>query len=124
VQRAGAAGHGRTDTAAAGLWSTAGDLARALLALRDSHQGLPGALLTRESAAEMLAAHPDSLYGLGTLVDGTGSDTEYGHGGTAPGYHAVAAAGLARGSGLVVLTNADTGPHVVRALSAEPGHQA
>ncbi|MFE7524145.1 amino acid adenylation domain-containing protein [Kitasatospora sp. NPDC057542] len=124
VQRAGAAGHGRTDTAAAGLWSTAGDLARALLALRDSHQGLPGALLTRESAAEMLAAHPDSLYGLGTLVDGTGSDTEYGHGGTVPGYHAVAAAGLARGSGLVVLTNADTGPHVVRALSAEPGHQA
>ncbi|WP_073920522.1 non-ribosomal peptide synthetase [Streptomyces sp. CB00455] len=119
-----ATGRERTDSAAAGLWTTAADLARALLAVRDSHRGLPGALLTPATARLMLAAPRDTLYGLGTLVDTTGSDTEYGHGGTVGGYHAVATARLAHGSGLVALTNADTGPQVVKALLAEPGHQA
>ncbi|MCX4783682.1 non-ribosomal peptide synthetase [Streptomyces sp. NBC_01264] len=122
--RPAAPGRTRTDAAAAGMWTTATDLARALLALRDSHRGLPGALLAPATARLMLAAHPNTLYGLGTLVDTTGSDTEYGHAGTVTGYHAVATAHLAHGSGLVALTNADTGPQVVKALLADPGHQA
>ncbi|MFF9900499.1 amino acid adenylation domain-containing protein [Streptomyces longispororuber] len=108
----------RPDAAAAGLWSTAADLAKVALEVRRSALGRPLALLRRETAAQLLAPAPDSLYGLGTVVDVTGSDTEFGHGGTPTGYHGVSLTALRSGTGLVVLTNADAGEQVVKAVAA------
>ncbi|MDH6626474.1 amino acid adenylation domain-containing protein [Streptomyces sp. LBL] len=114
----------RTDVAAAGLWTTAADLGTALLALRRSYHGLSGALLGKDTAGAMLTAHRDTLYGLGTLVDSTGPEREYGHGGSVTGYRAMATARLQEGSGLVVLTNSDAGQHVVTAHPDLTGRRA
>ena len=108
------------ELAAAGLWATAGDLARLALEVRRSHLGVPGALLSVDSAAELLAvAWPGSFYGLGTIVDDTGPDLEYGHLGHRFGSWASTMTAVRAGSGLVVLTNGEAGLDVVRAVSAE-----
>ncbi len=125
-----AAGHGadgtpyaggwriRPDAAAAGMWSTAVDLAKAALEVRRSALGRPGALLRKETAEAMLTPSPLSLYGLGTAVDVTASETEFGHGGTPVGYHGVSVTRLRARTGFVVLTNGDAGVQVVKALTA------
>nr|WP_229840617.1 non-ribosomal peptide synthetase [Streptomyces roseolilacinus] len=131
-----AVGHGRDgrplpggwrrwpDTAAAGLWTTATDVARVLLEIRRSRLGRPLALLGADGAGQLLTpGHPHSAYGLGTVVDDLGSDTQFGHGGSGAGYHALAMCRIGAGTGFAVLTNGDAGAeaarHCVRLL--EPG---
>ncbi|MEU9316904.1 amino acid adenylation domain-containing protein [Streptomyces sp. NPDC048295] len=105
----------RTETAAAGLWTTAADLAKAALEIRRARLARPLALLTSGSAQEMLTAqHPHSSYGLGTVVDDLGPDIQFGHGGGGAGYHAMAMCRLGPGHGFVVLTNGESGAEVAR----------
>ncbi|MFD7998260.1 amino acid adenylation domain-containing protein [Streptomyces mirabilis] len=111
----------RAHLAAAGLWTTAGDGARLVLAVRDALLGAPGALVTQASARELLAGEPGTFYGLGTIVDDTGDDLEFGHGGEPTGYWNMAISRLHAGTGFVALTNADSGKAVVKHLTAELG---
>ncbi|GHJ15511.1 non-ribosomal peptide synthetase [Micromonospora sp. AKA38] len=107
------------DMAAGGLWTTAADLARLALEIRRAHLGRPQALLSRPAAGELLTVqHPDSAYGLGTVVDESATEFGYGHGGSADGYHAISLCRLRRGSGVVVLTNSDAGAAVAKRLVA------
>ncbi|WP_051450882.1 non-ribosomal peptide synthetase [Actinospica robiniae] len=108
----------RPDTAAAGLWTTAPDLARAVIEVRSAYLGDGGRVLTRELAAEMLTPHPGAHYGLGTVVDDDGADLEYGHGGEMPGYRATVSALLRAGDGVVALTNGRSGREIARFLAA------
>ncbi len=113
----------RPDTAAAGLWTTAGDIATLLLELRRSYLGRPRALLRQATAEAMLTPHSDSAYGLGAVVDASiagpaGGDRQFGHAGQAPGYHALALCTLREGNGFVFLANGDSGDDVARALLA------
>src|SRR5262249_50646321 len=64
--------HVMPELAAAGLWSTAEDLARLLVELSAGYHGRPGALLERSTIAEMLTAQGSGPYGLGAAVGGTG----------------------------------------------------
>ncbi|MFF4156739.1 amino acid adenylation domain-containing protein [Streptomyces sp. NPDC001678] len=102
--------------AATGLWTTAADLAKVLLEVQRAHRGEPTALLDRALTAELLAAHPGSFYGLGTVVDDSTPDVMVGHGGETVGYRAMAFSRLRSGSGLVVLTNGEQGKEVVKFL--------
>jgi CubicO group peptidase (beta-lactamase class C family) len=106
----------RPDMAAAGLWSTAADLAQLALAVRRSRLGRPLAPLSVRRAEEMLTPHPASSYGLGTVIDGTGGEVHFGHGGEPVGYRGLTLCGLHSGSGWVVLTNGPGGDHLIRAL--------
>ncbi|AZQ72655.1 amino acid adenylation domain-containing protein [Streptomyces luteoverticillatus] len=103
-------------TAATGLWTTAADLAKVLLEVQRAHRGEPAALLDRTLAGELLAAHPGSFYGLGTVVDDSTPDVMVGHGGETVGYRAMAFSRLRSGAGLVVLTNGEQGKEVVKYL--------
>ncbi|MCO8273920.1 amino acid adenylation domain-containing protein [Actinoplanes sp. TRM 88003] len=105
----------RPDQAAAGLWSTAADLATLALEIRRSALGRPRAQLSDKAAAEMLRPDPDSAYGLGTVVDGAGDSLEFGHAGSPIGYQAVSLCRVGPGRGLVVLTNGAAGKQVARA---------
>ncbi|MEV6722466.1 amino acid adenylation domain-containing protein [Streptomyces xanthochromogenes] len=107
------------ERAAAGLWTTAADMARLELELRRSYLGRPLALLSPGGAKELLTPHSDSFYGLGTIVDAGGDDVEYGHGGSPGGYQAVSMCRLHRGSGLVVLTNGEFNDRVLKAVGAD-----
>ncbi|GAA2347991.1 amino acid adenylation domain-containing protein [Streptomyces kunmingensis] len=111
----------RAHLAAAGLWTTAGDLAKLARQIRASLLGHEGALLPRTVAQELLATHPGSFYGLGTIVDDTGSDAEFGHGGEPAGYWNLSLSHLGSGVGLVALTNSDSGKSVVKQLTARLG---
>ncbi|MFV2120932.1 serine hydrolase [Streptomyces sp. Act-28] len=115
------------DTAAAGLWTTATDVARALLEIRRSRLGRPPALLDADAAEQLLTpGHPHSAYGLGAVVDDLGSDTQFGHGGSGAGYHALAMCRIGAGTGFVVLTNGDAGAAAARncVRLLEPGQHA
>ncbi|MEU5956289.1 amino acid adenylation domain-containing protein [Streptomyces sp. NPDC047525] len=104
------------ESAARGLWTTAGDLARLVLGVRNSWLGRPDALVPREAVAQMLAPHSDRPYGWGTIVDHSGVDLEFGHGGQAAGYQAMFGMRAHAGSGAVVLTNAASGRELVTHL--------
>ncbi|MCJ1678509.1 beta-lactamase family protein [Streptomyces sp. APSN-46.1] len=113
----------RAHLAAAGLWTTAGDVAQVTRELRRSLLGHPGAMLPRELAEELLQSRPGDFYGLGTIVDDTGSDREFGHGGEPTGYWNMAMSRLGGGSGFVALTNADSGKAVAKFLTEVMGRQ-
>jgi hypothetical protein len=104
----------RPDLAAAGLWTTAVDLAKVAQELRRSYFDRPLAVFPPELVRQMLAADPESLYGLGTVVDNTGQDPRFGHGGEPVGYHGLTICELNSGDGWVVLTNGAAGDRVVR----------
>ncbi|MFE6763990.1 amino acid adenylation domain-containing protein [Streptomyces sp. NPDC057689] len=111
----------RAHLAAAGLWTTAADAARFTVAVRDALLGAPGALVPQEVARELLAGESGTFYGLGTIVDDSGDDLEFGHGGEPSGYWNMAISLLHGGAGFVALTNADSGKAVVKHLTAELG---
>jgi amino acid adenylation domain-containing protein len=111
----------RAHLAAAGLWTTAADAARFTVAVRDALLGNPGALVPQALARELLAGETGTFYGLGTIVDDSGDDLEFGHGGEPSGYWNMAISRLHGGTGFVALTNADSGKAVVKHLTAELG---
>ncbi|GAA1311361.1 non-ribosomal peptide synthetase [Saccharothrix xinjiangensis] len=110
----------RPDLAAAGLWTTATDLAKFAAEVRRSALGRPLAVFARPLVEQALTPHPDSLYGLGTVVDPADGDPQFGHGGEPVGYHAFSTCRVRSGEGWVVLTNGAAGAEVIRGLIAEP----
>lgn len=103
----------RNEVAAGGLWASADDLAKVALEIRRAYLGEPGTLLSRPLAQQMLTIwHPGSFYGLGTVVDITGGDLEYGHGGRTVGYRVGTFTRVDSGEGLIVLTNSENGKQV------------
>ncbi|NUP51104.1 MAG: beta-lactamase family protein, partial [Catenulispora sp.] len=134
--RPAAAGHGpdgaplpggwehRVDSAAAGLWTTAADLAAVAAEIRRCFLGRPRSLLTRTTATAMLAeAVPGSFFGLGTVLDATGGRLWFGHGGELPGHRAITMCDAHTGDGYTVLTNGADGDRVIRLFTsaADPG---
>jgi non-ribosomal peptide synthase protein (TIGR01720 family) len=107
-----------------GLWSTAPDLARLLIAVRRAYLGDSTTLLPQGLARQLLTVgHPEGLYGLGTSVDDFGADLEFGHVGESVGYRAMMIGRMRSGSGFVVLTNADSGKEVHRFVATHIGAQ-
>ncbi|MBU3863233.1 amino acid adenylation domain-containing protein [Streptomyces sp. 4503] len=104
----------RPDMAAAGLWTTAADIARLTVEIRRSWLGRQSALLEVDTVQQMLTPAADSSYGLGAVVDASGGDPQFGHGGSPIGYHALVTCGLRSGDGWVVLTNGFAGQDAVR----------
>lgn len=104
------------ELAAAGLWSTPSDYGRFLIALQNSWQGTPGALLKpatmREMATPVLAD-----YALGVTVTRVGGRVAISHGGGNAGYRCRFVAFLdgAR-EGVVIMTNSDNGAALVAAI--------
>ncbi|GAA3849290.1 hypothetical protein GCM10022243_14080 [Saccharothrix violaceirubra] len=109
----------RSTAACGGLWTTASDVARVAAEIRSAYLGRSPRVLTRAIAERMLTvAHEGSLFGLGTSVDPTGADLEFGHIGESPGYRAVTLTGITAGTGLVVLTNSDNGREAHKFVAA------
>jgi CubicO group peptidase (beta-lactamase class C family) len=108
----------RPDVAAAGLWSTAADLARLALEVRRAYLGQGRTLLSPAMAAQMLTSPGDQRYGLGSLADLSGGEVEYGHSGETDGYRALVFVRLHAGGGVVALTNAESGHEVIRFLAS------
>jgi CubicO group peptidase (beta-lactamase class C family) len=94
--------------AAGGIWTTASDYARFMIAARQAWAGAEGALLSRPLAAEMMTSQ-GGVFGLGWEVMGKGASKRFSHGGSNSGYQCEAMCLLESGNGAVVLTNAESG---------------
>ncbi|MEV8568350.1 amino acid adenylation domain-containing protein [Streptomyces sp. NPDC051322] len=109
--------------AGSGLWSTPGDLAQLAVEIRQAHLGLSGLLSAKLVGTMLTEAFPGSFYGLGTVVDGSSADPEFGHGGQTAGFRALTSMQLRSGNGCVVMTNSDNGKHVYKAVAALFGRE-
>lgn len=106
------------EMAPAGLWTTASDLARFLLAVVASHSGRPDALLSKGMAEEMLTGRdlaPEM--GLGVFLGGSGAVRTFGHGGANAGFTANARSTTDGSLGLVAMSNSNEGLAAIIDLS-------
>lgn len=94
--------------AAGGIWTTARDYARLMIACREAWLGRPGAILSQELAGQMMTPQGGE-FGLGWEIIGAGPARRFGHGGSNVGYQCESICFLERGDGAVVMTNAESG---------------
>ena len=99
--------HAYPEQAAAGLWSTPGDLARFALAIRAAWLG-GTAFLSRSAARQYLTPHFEN-YAMGLAVLGEGPQRRFIHQGGNVGYKCRYLLFLESGSGVAVMTNSDNG---------------
>jgi CubicO group peptidase (beta-lactamase class C family) len=99
------------EQAAAGLWTTPSDLAKFVLAVRDSARGT-GNFLSRDAVADLLKPAFEN-YALGLAVLGEGPTLRFTHQGGNAGYKARFVMYVASGDGVIVMTNSDNGMYLV-----------
>jgi hypothetical protein len=110
--------------AAAGLWTTPSDLARAGIAMQRALAGDGAGSLTPATAAAMLTPSPASEgIGLGFFLEGKGAGQRFGHGGWDEGFVAQMCFYRDRGQGAVVMVNSNEGAplmgEILRAVARE-----
>jgi CubicO group peptidase (beta-lactamase class C family) len=101
--------HDYAELQAAGLWTTAVDLARWLIAVQSMLRGDTGGPISPETALLMVTPVDDGPFGLGPEIAGLGGDVRFGHTGSNEGFRGFAEALVERPVGGVVLTNAEGG---------------
>ncbi len=115
------------ELAAAGLWTTAADLARFALGVHAAANQSPEALLSAESAAA-LTTQRFINFSLGLLVRRNGRHAWFTHNGGNEGYRCLMYAYLTAGEGAVVMTNADAGlalaSEIINSIALEYGWPA
>lgn len=111
------------ELAPAGLWSTAGDLARLLIDLQASAAGQRGHRLSTAMTRTMMTPVKDN-WGLG-LALWPGEAPRFGHDGVNAGFESFMVSYVGKGDGLVVMTNGGDGRRiiadVVRAVATDYG---
>jgi CubicO group peptidase (beta-lactamase class C family) len=95
------------ELAAAGLWTTADDLARWLIAVRGGYRGEKSFL--SKAAAELMLDPALNHYGLGVFVSGEGAARRFMHEGGNAGFKSKYVMYLDSGDGVVMLTDGDNG---------------
>jgi CubicO group peptidase (beta-lactamase class C family) len=113
--------HTYPEMAAAGLWTTATDLARWILDIQNSLAG-KGRLLSRTMASHMVTSGVGG-WGLGVEVEGSGDTLRFQHGGANAGFRGQFVAFVHQSRGAVVMTNSDAGGRlgneIVHAIARE-----
>lgn len=99
------------EMAAAGLWTTATDLARFGSALQRAARGDEGSLLSAETVEQMLTPVLGSA-GLGFFIDDRDGSIYFQHGGADQGFQAMLMLHRDSGYGAAVMTNSNTGIQV------------
>jgi CubicO group peptidase (beta-lactamase class C family) len=115
--------HVYPEMAAAGLWTTSGDLARFAIGVQRSAAGTSTSVISQSLTREMLTRQKDDD-GLGLFLSGSGESLRFEHDGRNAGFdsamHAYAAD---RGNGAVIMinTNDDTGAmnEIFRAIAQQ-----
>lgn len=107
----------------AGLWTTAGDLARLMIDLQAAANGRPAHVLSPAMATAMLTPVQGS-WGLGPALTGSGAARRFGHDGVNEGFQSTMVAYVEKGEGVVVLTNGAgkrLADEIVRAIATDYG---
>jgi CubicO group peptidase (beta-lactamase class C family) len=99
--------HTYPEMAAAGLWTTASDLARFVTEIQKAREGRSNQILKQATVEQMLRPEKQN-YGLGFSITERDGVKRFSHGGTDVGFQAVLSATV-DGRGLVVMTNSENG---------------
>ncbi|MGA2592487.1 MAG: serine hydrolase [Bryobacteraceae bacterium] len=99
--------HTYPEMAAAGLWTTATDLARFAIEIQKSREGQSNKILTKATVEEMLREQKKP-YGLGFSLEDVGGSSRFGHGGADEGFQALLS-GTFDGQGFAIMANSDNG---------------
>ena len=116
--------HTYPEMAAAGLWTTAPDLARFALEIEKAYEGQSN-LLSSDLAEQMLSYQSDEVYGLGVALGERGRDAKFWHSGSNAGYRCLFQDFPDLGQGVVIMTNGENGLPLIgeiqRAVAQEYG---
>jgi CubicO group peptidase (beta-lactamase class C family) len=117
--------HVYPEMAAAGLWTTAADLARFAIEIQLSREGRSNKVLSAAMIDQMLTPQVEDHIGLGPFLEGKGETARFGHGGWDEGFICGLTAYRTRGQGAVVMLNSNRGGALIgeiqRAIAREYG---
>jgi CubicO group peptidase (beta-lactamase class C family) len=99
--------HTYPEMAAAGLWTTAEDLAKFAIDIQQTLKGESAKVLSKEMVERMLTPVDGGFIGLGIFIDDKKGDIYFGHGGWDEGFSSEMKAHKDKGYGVVVLTNSN-----------------
>ncbi|HEY3903039.1 MAG TPA: serine hydrolase, partial [Streptosporangiaceae bacterium] len=105
------------ELAGAGLWTTPGDLVRLDLEIVRASAG-KSALLSQDSAEQMLTPQLPGGMGLGTELETIDGQLWFGHGGSNVGYRCFALAWPGLGTAISAMANSDNATEVVMSIRA------
>jgi CubicO group peptidase (beta-lactamase class C family) len=104
--------HTYPEQAAAGLWTTPGDLAKFAMELQKIASGKSTKVISQDLAREMINRQFQQS-GLGVEIEGQGAASRFSHSGSNAGFRSQLTAFRLTASGVVVMTNSDTGMALV-----------
>jgi hypothetical protein len=99
--------HAYPEQAAAGLWTTPGDLARFAIAVQQAYRRVPNGILPADVADQMLSYQRNDFMGLGFFLKGNNVRLEFSHGGRDEGFDASLSATALTQQGAVIMINAN-----------------
>jgi len=99
------------EMAAAGLWTTASDLARFAIEIQKSREGKANHVLSQSMVNQMLTVQKEP-FGLGLSLEGSGAAKRFGHSGADAGFQAMMLATFEGGEGAVVMANSNNGSRI------------
>ena len=108
--------HVYPELAAAGLWTTAPDLARFGIELQQSIRGRSNRVLSRATAVEMATPVGVGPFGLGVQIDKRGEGWYLSHGGSNWGFQCLLIVHKLKGYGFAAMTNGDAGGRLIGEL--------
>lgn len=107
--------HTYPEAAAAGMWTTPGDLARYMIEVGKWLEGASGGVLSSETTRAMLSPGPNR-WGLGPSTADSALDFRFHHGGANEGFRSEFVYFPHRGIGAAVMTNGDGGGNLTREI--------
>ena len=110
--------HVYPELAAAGLWTTPGDLAKLLLEIQRTLAGRSSQVLNPEMMRNMVTPVGVGPFAVGFVVSQKGEGWYFEHGGDNWGFKAQVIAHVAKGYGAVIMTNGDNGQSVIAEIQA------
>jgi CubicO group peptidase (beta-lactamase class C family) len=99
--------HTYPEMAAAGLWTTATDLAHFVIEIQKAREGRSNKILSKATVDQMLTEQKKP-YGLGFSLEQVDGSARFGHGGADEGFQALFSSTM-DGQGFVIMTNSDNG---------------
>jgi CubicO group peptidase (beta-lactamase class C family) len=110
--------HVYPEQAAAGLWTTPGDLARFIIEVQKAVRGPKGALLTQSAASAMICPVGVGPFAVGLTIEKRGEGWYFSHGGSNWGFRGDILGHLRKGYGVAILTNGDNGSALINEIEA------